>query len=199
MRKSWRADPERPDGRQSPRVAWSRRAARWTAARAARWTCLAVLVCWLAADSSLAQQSPEDATNRPTESEVPAAQRDKNQSRPLDSAATRQTAEEVAWFERRVRPLLASQCFECHSARSDDLAAGLRLDRRALVLQGGDLGPAVVPGKPEASLLIQAARYADATVLHLLGIDHQRLTYRYAGRDYRLTDVAGRGAHDVIA
>src|SRR4051794_25461192 len=38
-----------------------------------------------------------------------------------------------------------------------------------------------------------------ATILHLLGIDHERLTYRYSGRDYRLTDVYGRVAHDVIA
>jgi hypothetical protein len=38
-----------------------------------------------------------------------------------------------------------------------------------------------------------------ATMLHLMGIDHKRLTYRYGGRDYRLTDVAGEVAHDVIA
>ncbi len=38
-----------------------------------------------------------------------------------------------------------------------------------------------------------------ATILHLLGLDHKRLTYRVAGRDYRLTDLAGRVAHDVIA
>ena len=38
-----------------------------------------------------------------------------------------------------------------------------------------------------------------ATMLHLLGIDHKKLTYRYGGRDFRLTDVAGEVAHDVIA
>ena len=38
-----------------------------------------------------------------------------------------------------------------------------------------------------------------ATLLHLLGIDHERLTYRHAGRDYRLTDVHGRVAHEIIA
>ena len=38
-----------------------------------------------------------------------------------------------------------------------------------------------------------------ATVLHLLGLDHEQLTYRYAGRDFRLTDVAGRVLHDIIA
>jgi hypothetical protein len=38
-----------------------------------------------------------------------------------------------------------------------------------------------------------------ATILHLLGLDHERLTYRYAGRDFRLTDVSGRVVHDIIA
>jgi hypothetical protein len=38
-----------------------------------------------------------------------------------------------------------------------------------------------------------------ATLLHLLGFDHERLTYRYAGRDFRLTDVSGRVIHDVLA
>jgi hypothetical protein len=36
-------------------------------------------------------------------------------------------------------------------------------------------------------------------MLHLLGINHERLTYRYAGRDFRLTDVEGHVAHDIIA
>lgn len=38
-----------------------------------------------------------------------------------------------------------------------------------------------------------------ATILHLLGIDHTRLTYRHAGRDYRLTDVHGNVVHDILA
>ena len=38
-----------------------------------------------------------------------------------------------------------------------------------------------------------------ATILHLLGIDHTRLTYRYSGRDFRLTDVSGTVIHDIIA
>ena len=38
-----------------------------------------------------------------------------------------------------------------------------------------------------------------ATILHLLGINHEELTYRYAGRDFRLTDVYGHVVHDVIA
>ena len=38
-----------------------------------------------------------------------------------------------------------------------------------------------------------------ATVLHLMGLDHTRLTYRYSGRDFRLTDVEGSVIHDIIA
>jgi len=38
-----------------------------------------------------------------------------------------------------------------------------------------------------------------ATILHLLGLDHEALTYKYAGRDFRLTDVHGNVVHDIIA
>ena len=38
-----------------------------------------------------------------------------------------------------------------------------------------------------------------ATILHLLGLDHERLTYRYAGRDFRLTDAHGRAVKEILA
>jgi hypothetical protein len=38
-----------------------------------------------------------------------------------------------------------------------------------------------------------------ATILHLLGLDHEKLTYPFAGRDFRLTDIHGRVVHDIIA
>jgi hypothetical protein len=38
-----------------------------------------------------------------------------------------------------------------------------------------------------------------ATILHLMGMDHERLTYKYAGRDFRLTNIAGRVVNDIIA
>jgi hypothetical protein len=37
-----------------------------------------------------------------------------------------------------------------------------------------------------------------ATILHLLGLDHERLTFKHAGRDFRLTDVAGRVVKEVV-
>ena len=39
----------------------------------------------------------------------------------------------------------------------------------------------------------------NATLLHLLGLDHTRLTYRYSGRDFRLTDVHGKVLRDILA
>ena len=38
-----------------------------------------------------------------------------------------------------------------------------------------------------------------ATILHLMGIDHERLTFKYQGRQFRLTDVHGKIVHDVLA
>jgi len=38
-----------------------------------------------------------------------------------------------------------------------------------------------------------------ATILHLMGLDHQRLTFRYSGRDFRLTDVHGQVAREIVA
>lgn len=66
---------------------------------------------------------------------------------------------DIEFFEREVRPLLLRRCYECHSAEAKKLKGGLRLDGRAEVLKGGDSGPAVEPGQPDASLLIEAVRY----------------------------------------
>ena len=64
------------------------------------------------------------------------------------------TPEAAAFFENRVRPLLAQECFKCHGPKKQQ--GSLRLDSRAALLQGGDGGPAVVPGSPATSRLIQA-------------------------------------------
>ncbi len=61
------------------------------------------------------------------------------------------------FFERDVRPLLVEKCFSCHSAKKQK--GGLRLDSLESILHGGDSGPAVVPGKPAESLLVEAINY----------------------------------------
>lgn len=73
-------------------------------------------------------------------------------------AADQKSAEDLKFFETQVRPLLAQRCLECHSAESQK--GELRLDSRAAMLKGGESeDPAIVPGKPDQSLLISAVRY----------------------------------------
>ena len=62
------------------------------------------------------------------------------------------------FFEKRIRPVLVEHCYKCHSADKKK-QGGLLLDSRAGARKGGDSGPAVVPSKPEESLLLSAMRY----------------------------------------
>ncbi len=66
----------------------------------------------------------------------------------------------VDFFEKKVRPLLAERCFECHSAEKK-VKGGLRLDWREGWAKGGDTGPAITPGHPEKSLLIESIHYGN--------------------------------------
>ncbi len=66
-----------------------------------------------------------------------------------------------AFFESRVRPLLIDHCYSCHSAQAQKVKAGLRVDSLEGLLRGGEHGPAVVPGDPDKSLLLQAVRATD--------------------------------------
>jgi len=75
--------------------------------------------------------------------------------------AAEPTAEETEHFEKKIRPLLVEHCYSCHSAMATKLKGGLRVDSRPLLLTGGDTGPALVPGQPEKSKLIQAITYKD--------------------------------------
>ncbi len=70
--------------------------------------------------------------------------------------------EQLAFFEKRIRPLLVTHCYECHSSESAELAAELLLDSRGPLRRGGISGPAVVPGDPAASLLLKTVRYTEA-------------------------------------
>jgi hypothetical protein len=71
-------------------------------------------------------------------------------------------AEADALFEKSVRPLLESKCYDCHSARSEEVKGNLRLDSLEGILKGGDNGPAVVAGDVENSFLLRALRYQEA-------------------------------------
>ena len=70
------------------------------------------------------------------------------------------TAEQNAFFEANIRPVLASACYECHGAEKQK--GDLRLDWRDGLLTGGEHGPAIVPGDPDKSLLMQAIAHTHA-------------------------------------
>ena len=67
----------------------------------------------------------------------------------------------IEFFEEKIRPVLARNCYECHSAKAKKLKADLYLDRKAGWAKGGESGPALTPGNPAESLLLSAIRYED--------------------------------------
>lgn len=68
-----------------------------------------------------------------------------------------ETLEQVAFFEKQVRPLLVDHCYRCHSGKTSK--GGLRVDGRGYLLLGGESGAAIEPGDSEKSLLMEAVRY----------------------------------------
>ena len=69
--------------------------------------------------------------------------------------------EQVAFFEKKIRPVLIDHCYKCHAADAEKIKGGLTLDTRDGVRKGGDTGPVIVPGNPDRSSLITAVRYKD--------------------------------------
>ncbi|MFG0264046.1 MAG: PSD1 and planctomycete cytochrome C domain-containing protein [Rhodopirellula sp. JB055] len=69
------------------------------------------------------------------------------------------TAEQLDFFEAKIRPQLIDHCYECHGEDSQE--SELRVDTLAGILTGGLAGPSLVPGKPASSLLMTAVRYQD--------------------------------------
>lgn len=67
--------------------------------------------------------------------------------------------DDIEFFERRIRPLLSEHCYDCHSSRSETVHGGLRLDSAQALTEGGDSGAAVIAGKADESLLLEAVRY----------------------------------------
>ncbi|HXD88080.1 MAG TPA: DUF1553 domain-containing protein [Urbifossiella sp.] len=84
-------------------------------------------------------------------------------SSPVRAAAPPVDPRGADFFEKKIRPLLVEHCYACHSsdaAAKKKLRGGLRLDNREALRSGGDSGPAIVPGKPAGSLLIETLKYA---------------------------------------
>ena len=78
------------------------------------------------------------------------------------AAETAPTAEQIKFFENRIRPALVDHCYQCHSQGAKEIQGSFRLDSAVGLRRGGDSGPAIVPGYPAKSLLIKAISYQDA-------------------------------------
>ncbi|MBL4886442.1 MAG: DUF1553 domain-containing protein [Planctomycetaceae bacterium] len=86
----------------------------------------------------------------------------------ISYCATSGFADEISpagleFFEKKIRPVLVSHCYECHSQESKNLKGSLLLDSKAGLLKGGDSGAAIVAHKPEQSLLLETLHYGDDT------------------------------------
>ena len=73
----------------------------------------------------------------------------------------RPSTEQVAFFEKKIRPVLVEKCYKCHAADSEKVKAELYLDSRDGVRKGGEGGAVIVPGNPDRSPLIKAIRFKD--------------------------------------
>ena len=94
-------------------------------------------------------------------------------------------------FEKEVLPILASNCLACHNKTK--AKAGLILETPADMLKGGDTGPAIVAGKPEASLLLKAIRYTDDTLK--MPPKSKLPASAVADIEKRTLSLTGRGIH----
>ena len=66
---------------------------------------------------------------------------------------------QLEFFEKKIRPILVQKCYECHSAKAEEVEGGLLLDTRDGIRKGGETGHAVVPGDVQESLLIDSIRH----------------------------------------
>ncbi len=90
--------------------------------------------------------------------------------RSAQTARQEPSREGLEFFEKKIRPALADNCYACHSAKAKKPQGGLLLDSIEAILKGGVSGqPAVVPGDVEKSLLIKAIRYTDAKLQMPMG------------------------------
>ncbi len=125
---------KQPPGRQKPQAGRKRRpSARPAQARAAK-------------NKNRRQPNKKKSANR-------------NQAQRKAGQAAKLNPRQVAFFEQRIRPVLVKHCYQCHSAKAKEVEGELYVDTRQGLLEGGQSGPAIVPGKPEESLLLEALKY----------------------------------------
>jgi cytochrome c553 len=102
--------------------------------------CFVYAALWLAALMALATDAHAASSAANSKAKVP-------------------TKQEIDFFEKKIRPVLLRNCYECHSGDVKKAKGGLLLDTRLGLRKGGESGPAIVPGQPDDSLLIEAVRY----------------------------------------
>ncbi len=84
---------------------------------------------------------------------------------PVSAQAPAASPADLEFFEKQIRPILAENCYGCHSAKAENLRGLLRLDSRKALTDGGSRGKAIVPGDPANSRLIQAVQYQDPQLM----------------------------------
>jgi hypothetical protein len=97
-----------------------------------------------------------DLAAQPPRRSAPASEANKET---VDEA--RPTTEQLAFFEKSIRPVLARECYTCHATTAEKIRGGLTLDTRQGVRKGGDTGPVIVPGQAQKSLLLKAIKHTD--------------------------------------
>src|SRR5947208_562163 len=101
-------------------------------------------------------------------------------------------SEQTKFFTDKVRPVLKENCYSCHSHAAKKSRGGLMLDARDSLLKGGDTGPAVVPGKPNESLLLDRKSTR-------LNSSHQIISYAvFCLNDTASTEIYPLSLHDAL-
>ncbi len=115
-----------------------------------RLVLLSSLLAWgLASGQEVPDRRPSQKAEKPTATGAPRTEA------PL-------SAESIAFFEKKIRPVLVAECYGCHSSeKGKKVRGGLSLDTREGMRKGGESGPVLVPGSPERSLLIKAISHTD--------------------------------------
>src|SRR5262245_16942171 len=76
---------------------------------------------------------------------------------PANARTPEPSKDQIKFFEEKVRPILAENCYKCHGSESQK--GSLRLDVREMAMAGGESGPVIVPGEPAKSALVEAINW----------------------------------------